>query len=66
MRGLLVLHGVNKPQPASTYRLTNHAAEQMLERDVTEAQVAHVLAAPEQNQQSRAGNAVGIDILATS
>jgi hypothetical protein len=40
------------------YRLTDHARLEMSRRQVSESEVARVLAAPEQVQQVRAGRAV--------
>ncbi len=44
--------------PVTEYRLTDHAQLEMERRQITEAQVAQVLAAPEQIEVVRPGRAV--------
>ena len=47
-----------KPTTVTTYRITDHAKEEMARRQITEAQVAQVLAAPEQSETAREGREV--------
>lgn len=55
--------GYNDPRMAGTgsitnYRLTDHAQDEMIRRQITEADVAKVLAAPEQTALVRKGREV--------
>lgn len=45
-------------RPISKYRLTDHAQEEMALRQISEDQVAKVLAAPEQTEPVREGREV--------
>ena len=47
-----------QPTPVTTYRLTDHAQLQMARRQISAAEVARVLAAPEQTEYVREGRAV--------
>lgn len=47
-----------KPTPITLYRLTGHAVAEMIHRQVTEAEVAQVLLAPEQGEVVRPGRVV--------
>ncbi|MBS3932976.1 MAG: DUF4258 domain-containing protein [Truepera sp.] len=42
----------------TTYRITDHARDEMVRRQITEAEVAKVLAAPEQTETVREGREV--------
>lgn len=42
----------------TTYRVTNHARDEMVRRQITEEDVAKVLAAPEQTETVREGREV--------
>jgi hypothetical protein len=42
----------------TTYRVTDHARDEMVRRQITEAEVAKVLAAPEQTETIREGREV--------
>jgi hypothetical protein len=46
------------PPGRAVYRLTDHAKDEMARRQITEPDVAAVLAAPEQVEQMRAGREV--------
>lgn len=46
------------PKSIATYRLTDHARLEMTRRQISEAEVASVLAAPEQTECVREGRAV--------
>jgi hypothetical protein len=46
------------PTPITTYRLTDHAQLEMARRQISPAEVASVLAAPEQTECMREGRAV--------
>ena len=46
------------PKSITTYRLTDHARLEMARRQLSEAEVASVLAAPEQTECVREGRAV--------
>ena len=46
------------PRSITTYRLTDHARLEMTRRQISEAEVESVLAAPEQTECVRAGRAV--------
>jgi hypothetical protein len=46
------------PKPITTYRLTDHARFEMTRRQISEAEVESVLAAPEQTDGVREGRAV--------
>jgi hypothetical protein len=46
------------PKSITTYRLTDHARFEMVRRQISETEVASVLAAPEQTECVRAGRAV--------
>jgi hypothetical protein len=46
------------PTPITTYRLTDHAQLEMARRQISAAEVARVLAAPEQTECVREGRAV--------
>ncbi len=45
-------------KPITVYRLTDHARMEMARRHISEAEVANVLAAPEQSERLREGRAV--------
>ncbi len=45
-------------EPITTYRLTDHARQEMIRRQIAEEDVAKVLAAPEQTETVRAGRQV--------
>jgi len=47
-----------KAKPIKNYRLTEHAKEEMARRQISQADVANVLAAPEQIQAVRQGRDV--------
>jgi len=47
-----------KPAPLRVYRITDHAKEEMARRQMSEADVAQVLSAPEQSVPGRAGRIV--------
>jgi Domain of unknown function (DUF4258) len=47
-----------QPEPITTYRLTDHARLEMTRRQISEAEVESVLAAPEQTECVREGRAV--------
>jgi hypothetical protein len=47
-----------QPKPITTYRLTDHARLEMARRQISEAEVESVLAAPEQTECVREGRAV--------
>ena len=47
-----------KPKPITNYRLTEHAQDQMARRQISQDDVADVLAAPEQIQAVRQGRNV--------
>jgi hypothetical protein len=42
----------------TNYRITDHARDEMVRRQITEAEVAKVLAAPEQTETAREGREV--------
>ncbi|MDL1911103.1 DUF4258 domain-containing protein [Chloroflexi bacterium CFX6] len=44
--------------PVTRYRLTSHALQEMERRNITEAEVAQVLANPEQSEMIRDGRSV--------
>jgi len=44
-----------KPAAITEYRITDHAREEMARRQISEAEVAQVLAAPEQSETVREG-----------
>jgi hypothetical protein len=46
------------PRSITTYRLTDHARLEMMRRQISEAEVESVLAAPEQTECVREGRAV--------
>ena len=46
------------PKSITTYRLTDHARFEMTRRQISEAEVENVLAAPEQTECVREGRAV--------
>lgn len=46
------------PRSITTYRLTDHARLEMMRRQISEAEVERVLAAPEQTECVREGRAV--------
>jgi Domain of unknown function (DUF4258) len=46
------------PRSITTYRLTDHARLEMTRRQISDAEVESVLAAPEQTECVRAGRAV--------
>jgi len=45
-------------KPITTYRLTDHARLEMARRQISEAEVGRVLAAPEQTECMREGRAI--------
>ncbi|MGE0127078.1 MAG: DUF4258 domain-containing protein [Blastocatellales bacterium] len=45
-------------KPITQYRLTDHAMDEMARRQISEQDVAKVLAAPEQTEEVREGRAV--------
>jgi len=45
-------------KPITGYRITDHARDEMVRRQITEAEVARVLAAPEQTETVREGRDV--------
>lgn len=45
-------------KPITNYRVTNHARDEMVHRQITEEDVAKVLAAPEQTETVREGREV--------
>ncbi len=49
---------MTQKKPIITYRLTEHARQEMIRRQIAEEDVARVLAAPEQTQTIRQGREV--------
>jgi len=49
---------MSETAPITEYRLTDHARLEMKRRQITEAEVAQVLSAPEQTEQVRPGRVV--------
>ncbi len=49
---------MSKTSPITEYRLTDHARLEMERRQITEAEVAQALAAPEQTEEVRPGRVV--------
>ena len=47
-----------EPLPLTEYRLTDHAQLEMKRRQISEAEVAQVLVAPEQMEEVRPGRVV--------
>jgi hypothetical protein len=47
-----------KPAAVTTYRITDHAREEMARRQINETDVSRVLSAPEQSELVRAGRQV--------
>ncbi len=47
-----------KAKPITDYRITPHARDEMARREISEAEVAQVLAAPEQTETIRDGRKV--------
>jgi hypothetical protein len=47
-----------KPAAITEYRLTDHARQEMARRQISEADVAQVLSAPEQSESVRAGRQI--------
>ena len=47
-----------KTSPITEYRLTDHAQFEMKHRQITEAEIAQVLSAPEQSEIARPGRVV--------
>ncbi|MDW8319692.1 MAG: DUF4258 domain-containing protein [Anaerolineae bacterium] len=47
-----------EPVPITNYRITDHARDEMARRQITEEEVAQVLAAPEQSETVREGRKV--------
>jgi hypothetical protein len=48
----------NLAKPITAYRLTDHARMEMARRQISEAEVANVLSAPEQTERLREGREV--------
>ncbi len=54
----IIVAGMAKGKPITNYRLTEHAQEEMTRRQISQDEVAGVLAAPEQVESVRQGRVV--------